>query len=80
MPQPSLILIMLVKHIEGGLLLSAGMTALPRLMKDQPPRGWTIAWIIAWPLLATALVAGVLCMAARRGRQQLSRMRFTTRG
>jgi hypothetical protein len=80
MLQPSLILILLVKHIEGGLLLSAGMTALPRLMRDQPPRGWTIAWIIAWPLLAAAFIGGVLCMATRRGRHLLSRASFQTRG
>ncbi|HJR62997.1 MAG TPA: hypothetical protein VJ803_04800 [Gemmatimonadaceae bacterium] len=80
MLQPSLLLILLVKHIEGGLLLSAGMTALPRLVKDQPPRGWTIAWIIGWPLLAAAFVGGVLCMAARRGRRRLSRASVRTRG
>ncbi|HJU64176.1 MAG TPA: hypothetical protein VJ596_00805 [Gemmatimonadaceae bacterium] len=77
---PLPVLVLLVKHLEGGLLLGAGMTALPWLLKDQPPRGWTIAWIVAWPLLSVAVLAGLLCLTARRAGQLLSRASVHIRG
>lgn len=66
-------------YLRTGMLVGAMLSFVPWLAGDEAPRQWTVACVVAWPVMLIALGGGVLFALFTRQRHRLSRVQWRTR-